>query len=51
MSKEGGVGTCLLTKTSLLKALHCTGFLFALTDGYCYGWQSLASCFNPDISL
>lgn len=48
----GGDGTCLhVTEISLLEALHCTGFLFALTDGHCYGWPSSAFCFYPDISL
>lgn len=49
--RMGGDGTCLhMTKTSLLKTLRCTGFLLALTDGYCYGRRSSASCFYPDIS-
>lgn len=50
--RMGSDGTCShMTKISLIKALHCTRFLFALMGGFCYGWQSLASCFNPGISL
>lgn len=52
MPRMGGDGTRLCaTKTSLLKALHCTRSLLALMSGYCYGWQSLAPCFYPDGSL